>query len=310
MITPVNFRSRELVESVSETVSRKDAEINVSAARLRAERTGRSRLRAYFSTLGCPDLRIGDVLDLCERHRFDGVEIRTLAGTTNILAAMRDEFGDPETARRRLGPRAALIKIFAISLRLAEPTEAHRQEVSELLPWAKALGVRWLRVMDGGSATEADSHDRMLCTIGWWRRLRHEMGVDADLIVETHDSLVTADRIVALAKKAPDVGILWDPHNTWKRSQEDYLEMAPMLAGWISHLHLKDSVGTASDPGAFAYVLPGAGDFRGRELVDALRQHGYRGAISMEWERHWHRDLPPITPALECFKARWWPETQ
>jgi hypothetical protein len=42
----------------------------------------------------------------------------------------------------------------------------------------------------------------------------------------------------------------------------------------------------------------------------ALREalgSGYAGAVSLEWERQWHPELPPLADALRSAAARsWW----
>jgi len=61
-----------------------------------------------------------------------------------------------------------------------------------------------------------------------------------------------------------------------------------------------------SQPGPrlpYSYVLPGAGEFPMRALCTALS--GYDGVLSLEWERLWHPDLPPMDEALRA-AGGWW----
>ena len=52
-----------------------------------------------------------------------------------------------------------------------------------------------------------------------------------------------------------------------------------------------------------ALVLPGEGDIPLREIVRAMEKDGYTGYFSLEWEKHWHPELPPIEEALASFTA-------
>ena len=49
------------------------------------------------------------------------------------------------------------------------------------------------------------------------------------------------------------------------------------------------------------YVAPGRGEYPFGELIAALRQRGFGGVISLEWERHWYPELAPIETALDGF---------
>jgi sugar phosphate isomerase/epimerase len=100
---------------------------------------------------------------------------------------------------------------------------------------------------------------------------------------------------------------LWDAHNTWRQTGIDPLDLWPHIAEHVVHIHVKDSVSRASGAFPYAYVLPGDGEFPMRRLTDALKRYGYTNAVSLEWERQWHPDLPPLELALQAAANRgWW----
>ena len=192
------------------------------------------------------------------------------------------------------------------SLRLAGGTDEDRVKFLEHVPWAEAVGVPWLRVFDGGSASDVSSVDRAAEAAGWWRALRAERGWKTDIMVETHDSLLTAAAVRRFAAAAPGTGILWDGHHTWRKGGEDPAHTWRAIRQHVVHIHVKDSI-TGSAPGAPAtYVLPGTGEFPMAALRAALAGD-YRGPLSLEWERQWHPGLPPIEKALQSATATsWW----
>ena len=72
-------------------------------------------------------------------------------------------------------------------------------------------------------------------------------------------------------------------------------------------MHVKDSMPVPSGKPPFTYVLPGAGEFPMEALRAALEADGFAGPVSLEWEKFWHPDLPPLDTALAAAAARgWW----
>jgi sugar phosphate isomerase/epimerase len=262
--------------------------------------------RRALSTLGCPDLPLGEVLALAARHRIDAVELRTLEGTMDLPELFARN--GLEAARGAMGLHGAVqVLALSTSFRLASPAEADRAALLSFVPWAEALGVPWLRVFDGGDAKDAGTVPRAAETFAWWRRLRRERGWSVDLMVETHDGLVTHESILRFCSEASGAALLWDAHNSWRRTGIDPLALWPLIAEHVVHIHVKDSISRPSGKHPYTYVLPGDGEFPMRRLADALGRDGYAGAVSLEWEKQWHPYLPPLELALQAADGRgWW----
>jgi sugar phosphate isomerase/epimerase len=197
--------------------------------------------------------------------------------------------------------------VLATSLRLGHPAEADREAFLACVPWAEAMGVPWLRVFDGLGAAAGNSLSLAAETLSWWRRLRLEKGWKADIIVETHDGLVSAGAIDRFCSLDPGVRLLWDAHATWRATGVAPHALWPGIARHVSHIHVKDSVGRPCGAFPYTYVLPGQGDFPMAPLLQALARDGYSHAVSLEWERHWHPGLPPLEDALAAAaESGWW----
>ena len=69
------------------------------------------------------------------------------------------------------------------------------------------------------------------------------------------------------------------------------------------NLHVKDS--TTDSDGRRRYVLPGHGDFPMAQLLSILQSNERHIPLSLEWERHWHPELPPLDDALKAARG-WW----
>lgn len=261
--------------------------------------------RRCISTLGCPDLSLEQVLALARRHALDAVELRALAGSIDLPSVFSADGNTPARLAERLRNESVAIVALDTSLRLAANTPGDRADFLRFLPWAEALGVRWLRVFDGGRAGDLGTHRAMAETVAWWREQKQAHGWRADLMVETHDTLCTAAAIRQFLSLSPDTAILWDAQHTWRIGGEDPSLTWRAIAPHVVHVHVKDSVSRPSAHHPFTYVLPGSGEFPMAPLRAALRQE-FAGTVSLEWEKLWHPYLPSLDDALSAAHAGWW----
>jgi sugar phosphate isomerase/epimerase len=166
--------------------------------------------------------------------------------------------------------------------------------------------VRWLRVFDGGKTADAAELMHAVGTLRWWQALRREQGWKVDLMVETHDTLITTPAIQRFCAAAPGARLLWDTHHTWKKGGEDPLVTWRALHANVVHIHVKDCVDAPSANHPFTYVLPGTGEFPIAPLLQALRTE-FRGCVCLEWEKLWHSYLPDLDVAFRAASAKhWW----
>jgi sugar phosphate isomerase/epimerase len=260
-----------------------------------------------FSSLGCPDCTLDETLALAAKHRLSAVELRALGGTVDLPAQLAAQCGTPENFGARL--RGGTVRVVALdtSLKLAGAAPGDRERFLEYVPWAEAAGVRWLRVFDGGKNADAAECAEMAATLAWWRALRRERGWRADLMIETHDALVTTAALQRLLAAAPGAAILWDAHHTWRKGGEDPVATWRAIRAKVVHVHVKDSVSRPGPRHPFTYVRPGDGEFPMAPLRAAVRADGFAGPVSLEWEKLWHPELPSLDEALAAARARgWW----
>ena len=117
--------------------------------------------------------------------------------------------------------------------------------------------------------------------------------------VETHDSF-SASAVVAelLAMVESDwIGAVWDshhPHRMGERPEQIYRNLRErLLLGQV-----KDARKAPELPDGWQLVLLGQGEVPVREMLGLLRAGGYRGPISVEWEKRWHPEIEPAEIAL------------
>lgn len=262
--------------------------------------------RRAISTLGCPDLSLDEILSLAQRHRLDAVEIRALANTIDVPAALAETYRTPDALAARMKSSPVAIVSLDTSLKLADNSASDRAAFLQFLPWAEACVVPWLRVFDGGKTADAATHRAMADTVAWWRAERKQHGWKADIMVETHDALSTTPAIRDFLALAPGTAILWDSQHTWRNGGEAPLATWQAIKEHVVHVHVKDSITRPSAKHPFTYVLPGEGEFAMATLRPALATE-FRGCVSLEWERLWHPYLPALEEALTAAHQNdWW----
>jgi len=264
-------------------------------------------MKRCFSTLGCAELELDEVIALALRHEIDVIELRALGGTVDLPAYFTQHFGTPDELAAHVATLGVTVTALDTSLSLnGSSDEDWLRDVEAFLPWAEALGGVDLRVFDGGESNDAAAIATMAARVNWWQALRSARGWQSDLMIETHDSLFTAEANLALLAAAPAARILWDSHHTWKRGGEDPVKTWRELAPHVVHVHVKDSVSVPSANHPFTYVAPGEGEFPAAPLMELLRTE-FSGLVSLEWEKLWHPYLAPLDGALAAAnEKRWW----
>lgn len=263
-------------------------------------------LRA-FSTLGCADLTLDEVLALAHRHGLPAVELRALAGSVDLATVFTAVYGTAARLAERLVTAPARIVGLGTSVRLMAERDGDRDALLALAPWAEAAGVPFLRLFDGGETSDAAEIAKARSMLQWWRKVRRDRNWTVDIIVETHDALAHPMALARFLAAVPDAALLWDTHHTWKRGGQDPIETWHMVGPHTRHIHVKDSVSRRGPRPLYCYVLPGRGEFPMAALRAALAASDYRGVVSLEWERLWHPELPPLEDALvEAAACGWW----
>jgi sugar phosphate isomerase/epimerase len=259
-----------------------------------------------FSTLGCPGLDLAGVLALARSHGIGAVELRALGGSLHLPGYFSGRGDQPAALAGAAAEAGVRIAAFGTSLRLTGSTDEDRGRFLEYVPWAEAMGVPLLRVFDGKPSADRNYVEEAAEAAGWWRTLRAERGWRTDIMVETHDSLLTAGGIRRFAEAAPGTAILWDSHHTWRRGGEDPALTWRAIGAHVAHIHVKDSVGGTGPGAPPRYVLPGTGEFPMASLRAALAG-SFKGPVSLEWEKQWHPELAPLEEALAmAAKKGWW----
>ncbi len=244
-------------------------------------------MKLAFSTLGCPNWGVDEILDAARADGYDGIELRFFQGTLDLKQALSAFPGGPREFRRRFQRVNLAICCLDTSVVLTA-VEAGVSEGEQMIDLALALGAPYLRVFGGEvpeGETRAQATKRAAEKLSRLGRRAAQRGLR--VLLETHDAFSTGAQVAeALAMAGEEgVGALWDFHHP-VRLGESPAQTARLIGPRTSHVHIKDG---KSDG---ALTLLGDGDLPLRELLVEAHQLGYSGYISLEWEKAWHPELP------------------
>ncbi|WP_227878611.1 sugar phosphate isomerase/epimerase family protein [Arthrobacter dokdonensis] len=278
-------------------------------------------MRLAFSTLGCPGLSLAQVVELARSSGATGLELRAAEGEfvhPNISAKER------AVVARTLSDAGLTVLALASYVRVcAAPgtgrgaTWAVEDALRSAVELAADLGAANVRVFPGAGLDPAlgdvvpprmAEADRLGA-----RRLDAAAGAARDsgvtLLLETHDSHPRGEdvaRILAQIDPATPVQVIWDLMHPW-RHDEAPQRTAGLLAASLAYAQYKDG---RRIPGTndVALTLPGEGELPLRTMRNlAGGIANARGDddpwVSLEWERAWHPELPPLADALAALKA-------
>lgn len=249
-----------------------------------------------FSTLAVPQCALPQIIDLAVDNGYSAIEIRG-------LGAYIDAPDCPELAAelrpavlQNLKSRGLSVSCVSSSANLTSPSPAHLRAHLQL---AKDLKSPLVRVFGGsGQAGESNSDimSRAVQTVKAYGEIAAEYGVD--IVLETHDAFSLGARVAEVLDKArqPNVFALWDLHHPY-RNREPADVTAKFMAPYLKYVHVKDGVPTHN-------TLLGEGDIPVPEMIRLLRELGYDGVLSVEWEKRWQPQIQPGEIALPQYAEK------
>ena len=248
-----------------------------------------------FSTLGCPDWRLKQIVDCSVENGYKGFEIRGLAGEMDLPKC-------PEFNKTNLPASLRLIKdndIKIINLGSSanlhfaqeDKRKSNLNDAKRFIDLAEQLECPFVRVFPDDLPPDQTVEQTLdliisgLITLGEYAK-----GSNVSILLESHGKVVYKDMLLKIMAGAnhPKVGLIWDFFNMWVVTKESPKEVFDTLGKYIKHVHIKDANLVDGKP---AYCLIGQGVAPLREAMDSLKRSNYKGYYSFEWEKKWHPEI-------------------
>lgn len=258
-----------------------------------------------FSTLGCPDWTLSQVVRSAVENGYKGFEIRGLKGemflpicpdfnTSNLPSTLR-LLKDNDLKVINLGSSANLH--FANE----DKRKSNLDEAKRYIDLAEQLDCPFIRVFPDDLPPDQPVEKTLdLIISGLVTLADYAKGSNVSILLESHGKVVYKDMLLKIMSEAnhPKVGLIWDFFNMWVVTKESPMEVFDTLGKYIKHVHLKDARLIDNKP---AYCLIGEGVAPLEETMNSLKNNQYKGYYSFEWEKKWHPEIQDPEIALPHF---------
>jgi sugar phosphate isomerase/epimerase len=266
----------------------------------------RAKPRLAFSTLGCPDWSLAQILDCAQANDYQGIELRGLQRQLDLPQC--PEFNSPAaiaSTRKLFKSKGLQVVNLGSSARLHLPEGPDRQrnlaDAKRFIDLAQALGCPYVRVFPD-DLPEGQDREATLGRIaaGLVELGQYAKKTSVTVLLESHGKVVSIGLLHDLMRRVAHqrVGLIWDVVNMWAATGEPPARVYAQLRLYIRHVHLKDAKLAGGHP---QYVLLGEGEAPLTEAIGALRRGNYRGVYSFEWEKMWHPEIAGPEVALPHF---------
>src|SRR6266508_3395558 len=260
----------------------------------------KSRMKLAFSTLGCPDWTLEQCVAAARDYGYDGISLRLLDGAVI-------EPGIDAGTRRRVGSvlDAAGLPLVCLdtSVKIAQPDPSVRaaqiRDGLAMLDLAAEWQAPLVRVFAGPPPDSSEQEaiaSATACLLPLAERA-HDLGIA--VVLETHDAFCSSAAVMQTLAGLPaaGAGVLWDLLHPY-RIGEDPADTLSRIGSRLQHVHIKDGRAPAGGGTNWDFTLLGEGTVPTRAILAMLRQAGYDGWLSVEWEKKLHPELAAPEVAL------------
>ena len=268
-------------------------------------------------TMGTPEYTVCEAIELLHKMGADGVEI-----------VVQDDYksGLPTHCSREILEQVKqcaqdnhiqIICLTPYNSYFNSLDEAVRQKelaaIEDVIGYCDFLGAKYIRIY-GGNLVAGDTEKleerwaKLVESLRYLGDKAAEKGVT--LVVENHFNTmaVSAKQSAKLMEDVnhPAVRILYDQANLAFTGNEDYVQALQTQQQYVAYMHVKDLVfkeGVAFTSSDVAHPkeeernvytrIVGEGVLPWPEILRAVKERGYDGWLSLEYERRWHPDDIP-----------------
>ena len=257
-------------------------------------------MKLCFSTLGCVNKSLDEIISLANEFSAEGVEIRGIGGVVpnGEIKELSEECAQATKDKLRACGLSAVSLGTSCMFHTEEKYNAALKEGKEAILIAKRMGIPYIRVF-GNNITE--NRDECIERVGKGiaELCAFAEGTGVTVLLEVHGDFNTVEAlspILARLGECKTFGLIWDIYHSHKPYGDRWEEFYNVIKPYIRHVHIKDF----SDKKE-ALVLPGKGDIPIVPIMKKLIADGYDGYFSLEWERQWHPELDELEVAMDHF---------
>jgi sugar phosphate isomerase/epimerase len=264
--------------------------------------------RLSFSTLGCPEWPLPDILTFAELNGFKGIEIRGILGELDLTKCPDFDSKDKIVSFNRIVEDKQLkIVDLGSSAQLHHADAIKRKNnldsAKKFIDLAGQLNCPYIRVFpdslpkDQKRKATIDLIINGLIELGEYAR-----GSNVSVLLESHGDGVEKEELFHIMENSAGAhtGMVWDICNMWSVTRESPSLVYDMLKKYIRYTHIRD---IKIINGVEHCVLLGQGEAPVKEAVQALEQGNYNGFYGLEWEKLWQPEIEEPGIAFTQFSS-------
>lgn len=262
-------------------------------------------MKLAFSTLGCPDWTLEQILETGRQYGYQGIELRGIQGGMppgDIICLLPE---NREATLKAFADHGLKLCVYGTSVNFHDPqtVETQYQTALEALKFCNECGIPMMRIF--GNEVQPDTEEAQLEQIACYfeKLCREAEKVHVQPLLEVHGNLTTIERLCYVAERvtSPAFGIIWDVGHTHANYGMQFEAFYRALKPWIRHIHMKDAI---HENGKLHHLCAiSEGHLPLREIVAMLEADGYDGYYSLEWEKRWHPELDEPEVAFPAYAA-------
>ena len=252
-----------------------------------------------FSTLGCLELTLEEIVALAKKYNLSAIEIRGIADemdNTKIECFLPE---NAENTKKFLKDNG--IEIIGMGTSACCDAIGFKDEEIEKLyreiDVASRMGIPNIRVF-GNNVKEEYENVLKAVLDALTKACDYASDKNVNILLEIHGDFKTVEYVMPVVnamKEYKNFGILWDVAHSDVAYKENWMEFYKEIKPYVRHVHVKDHIRAP-----FKIVTPGEGEIPFVDICATLEKDGYDGYYSLEWERKWHPHLDEITVALDA----------
>lgn len=261
-----------------------------------------------FSTLGCPQWPLAQILDFGATRGYQGIEIRGILGELNLVKVPGfNSASNIKVTKRQFADKNLKIVNLGASAEMHHADPVKRKSNLDggkaFITLAAELGCPYVRVFPNALPADKDRTATLdLIASGLKELGDFAKGTGVTVLMESHGDLVHPEDILYILKQADSqqIALVWDIYNMWTVTHESPAKIFASLRPYIRHTHIKDGIKVN---GKEQYQLLGKGEAPVAEAIRVLKQANYAGYYSFEWEKMWHPEIAEPEIAIADFPS-------
>lgn len=254
-------------------------------------------MKFAFSTVSCPKWDFDTIVARAKEYGYEGVEVRGFLNES-ILTASNPFLTDPRKLRDLFNDNDLDICCLASSIAMSQNKKrdaAAAADLRQFIDTAAALSCPFVKVFDTQVRAGQDRSSAGVA-LGNWILPLADYAAEREIVIVIENALSfrSAKEMWSILDRLqhPSIACCWDVFNAAMVGESPYLSV-PTLNSKIQYVQVKDAKLGAL--GA-TYTKLGEGDVKVEKFLTRLRGIGYKGWVTLEWEKAW---LPNIAEPEE-----------